>query len=76
MRIGHDVVVVVVLDRGRAHHWYRVESSRVESSRVSMFDGEIMSVGCETTLFVDVFVLPGRLETISTFSGYFRTLEP
>ena len=51
-------------------------SSCVESSRVSMFDGEIMSVGSETTLFVGVFVLPGRLETISTFSGYFRISEP
>ena len=30
-----------------------------------------MSVGSETTLFVGVFVLPGRLETILTFSGYF-----
>ena len=41
-----------------------------------MFDGEIMSVGSETMLFVGVFVLSGRLETILTFSGYFRILEP
>ena len=41
-----------------------------------MFDGEIMYVNGETTLFVGVFVLPGRLETILTFSGYFRIFEP
>ena len=41
-----------------------------------MFDGEIMSVGCETTLFVGVYVLSGRLETILTFSGDFRIPEP
>ena len=41
-----------------------------------MFDGEIMSVGCETTWFVGVLVLPGQLEVISTFSGYFRIREP
>ena len=41
-----------------------------------MFDGEIMSVGSETTLFVGVFVLPGRLKTILTFSDYFRIFEP
>ena len=54
-------------------------SSCVESSRVgpfSMFDGEIMSAVCETTLFVGVFVMSGRLETILTFSGYFRIFEP
>ena len=51
-------------------------SSRVESSRVSTFDGEIMSVGRETTLFVGGFVLSGRLETILTFSGYFHISEP
>ena len=41
-----------------------------------MFDGEILSVGSETTLFVGVFVPPGRLETILTFSGYFRISVP
>ena len=56
-----------------------IVSSRVGSSRVGpflMFDGEIMSVGSETTLFVGGFVLSGRLETILTFSGYFRIFEP
>ena len=38
--------------------------SRVESSRVSSFDGEIMRAGSEAALFVSTFALTGLIELI------------